>query len=77
MPDEYEDKIRFLSKKMGLKKSDIARLAIKRFIEENTEDDQRSPYQKVRHLVGTAESGIKDLGQRHREHFIKKIRKGL
>jgi predicted transcriptional regulator len=76
MPQEYKEKIETLAERMGLKKSDIARLALKEFIEENIAADDRAPYDKVRHLVGTAESGIKDLGQRHREYLIKKIQKG-
>jgi predicted transcriptional regulator len=76
MPQEYNEKIEILAEKMGLKKSDIARLALKEFIEENIAVDDRAPYDKVKHLLGAAESGIKDLGQRHREHLIKKIRKG-
>jgi hypothetical protein len=75
MPEEYKERIEILAERMGLKKSDIARLALKEFIEENTATDGQSPYEKVKHLLGTAESGIKDLGQRHREHLIKKIRK--
>ncbi len=77
MPDEYGGKIEMLAEEMGLKKSDIARLALKRFIEENMDNEQASPYQKVKHLLGTAESGIRDLGQRHREHLIGKIRKAM
>lgn len=75
MDDEYKGKIEMLAKEMGLKKSDIARLALKRFIEENIDNEQASPYQRVKHLLGTAESGIRDLGQRHREYVIEKIRK--
>lgn len=75
MPDEYKGKIQMLAEEMGLKKSDIARLALKRFIEENMGNEQVSPYQKVKHLLGTAEGGIRDLGQRHREHLIGKIQK--
>jgi antitoxin component of RelBE/YafQ-DinJ toxin-antitoxin module len=76
MPQEYKEKMETLAERMGLKKSDIARLALKEFIEENIADDDRVPYDKVKHLLGAVESGIKDLGQRHREHLIKKIRKG-
>ncbi|OQY49322.1 MAG: hypothetical protein B6240_03665, partial [Desulfobacteraceae bacterium 4572_87] len=44
--------------------------ALKRFIEENMNNEQESPYQKVKHLLGTTESGIKDIGKRHREHLV-------
>jgi len=74
MPDEYKRKIDILAEKMGLKRSDITRLALKKFLEENLTTEHITPFQRVHHLVGSAESGIKDLGQRHRDYLIKKIR---
>jgi predicted DNA-binding protein len=76
MPDEYKEKIQVLSDNMGIKRSDIARLALRRFIDENLTQEQEAPYQKVKHLIGKAESGIKDLGQSHREHLIRKLKMG-
>jgi len=76
VPDEYGEKIAVLAEIMGLKKSDIARLAMKQFIDENLNSTRISPFQQVEHLLGSAESGIKDLGQRHRYYLSKKIRKG-
>ena len=76
MPDDYGEKVSALAKRMGLKKSDIARLAMKQFIDENLNSTRISPFQQVEHLLGSAESGIKDLGQRHRYYLSKKIRKG-
>ena len=55
-------------KKMGLKKSDIVRLALKKFLDENSEGIYQSPFQQVKSILGVVESGIKDLGQRHRYH---------
>jgi len=75
VPDEYKKKIDILSENMGLKKSDIARLALRKFIDENLKEEMETPYQKVKHLLGKAESGVKDLGQNHREYLIKKITK--
>ncbi|MBW1669189.1 MAG: CopG family transcriptional regulator [Deltaproteobacteria bacterium] len=76
MPDEYKGKIEGLAKRMGLKKSDVARLALKQFIEENVGNDRKVPYARVKHLVGSVQSGIKDLGQHHRKYLIQSIRKG-
>ncbi|OEU78880.1 MAG: hypothetical protein BA873_14240 [Desulfobulbaceae bacterium C00003063] len=73
MPDEQMSRIEYIAKKMGLKKSDVTRMAIKKFIEEYS-DSTVKPFAKVRHLLGVAESGVPDLGQRHRYHLIKKIR---
>lgn len=74
MPDEQMSRIEHIAKKMGLKKSDITRMAIKKFIEDIAEEKEIKPYTRVKHLLGVAESGVPDLGQRHRYHLIKKIR---
>ena len=74
MPDEYKKKIELLSRRLGLKKSDVVRLAVKQFTEENLKIDDRPPYERIRSLIGIAESGIKDLGQRHRHYIVKKLK---
>ena len=76
MPDEYTEKLDLLSKKMGLKRSDIVRLALKRFLDENGEATNELPFEKVRSILGVAESGIRDLGQRHHHYLTQKIRRG-
>jgi metal-responsive CopG/Arc/MetJ family transcriptional regulator len=76
MPDDYTEKLNSLSKKMGLKRSDVVRLAIRQFLDENTEETDQLPFQKIRSVIGVVESGIKDLGQRHRHYLITKIRRG-
>ncbi len=76
MPDEYTKKLNVLSKKMGLKRSDVVRLALQRFFDENREGIDQSPFEKVKSMLGVAESGIKDLGQRHRHYLIQKMRRG-
>ena len=74
MPDEYEEKINTLAKRLGLRKSDIVRLAVRRFADENFPVDEKTPFQKVRDLLGTVESGISDLSRRDRVYLVKKIR---
>lgn len=73
MPDEYEEKINTLAKRLGLKKTDIVRLAVGRFADENLPANEKTPFQKVSDLLGTAESGISDLGRRHRDYLVRKI----
>ena len=77
MPDEYTEKLNGLSKKMGLKKSDVVRLALKRFLDEDSKEIDPSPFQKVKSILGVGQSGIKDLGQRHRHFLTQKIRGGI
>lgn len=75
MPNDYTEKLDKLSKKMGLRRSDIVRMALKQFLEEKRERDERTPFRKISRLLGIGESGIKDLGQVHRRYLIQKIRK--
>ena len=75
IPDEYMSKIDLIAKKMGLRKSDITRMAIRKFVDEYGDYDEKAkPYDKVKHLLGIAESGISDLGQNHRKHLVDKIK---
>jgi len=74
MPDEYEAKIREISEKTGLRKSDIARLALKKFLEEfDRQELQERPFKRARDLVGVVSSGIYDLGANHRRHVLNRI----
>ena len=74
MPEEYLYKIEQIAKSSGLKKSDITRMAIRKFIDEYSSDEEADLYCKAKRLVGIVESGISDLGQNHREYLIKKIK---
>ena len=74
MPDEHMSKIEEIANKMGLKKSDVTRMAIRKFLEGYGQKDEENPFLKVQHLIGIAESGIPDLGQQHRKHLVNKIR---
>ena len=74
MPEEYFYKIDQIAKSTGLKKSDVTRMAIRKFLEEYSVDEMADLYSKAKRLIGVVESGISDLGQNHRDHLIKKIK---
>jgi metal-responsive CopG/Arc/MetJ family transcriptional regulator len=74
MPEEYFVKIEQIAKSSGLKKSDITRMAIRKFLEEYSSEEEADLYRKAKRFVGVVESGISDLGQNHRKYFIRKIR---
>ena len=74
MPEKYLFKIEQIAKSSGLKKSDITRMAIRKFLEEYSGEEGADLYSKAKRLIGVVESGISDLGQNHREYFIKKIK---
>ena len=66
-----------IAKEMGLKKSDVTRMALKKFADDymKKQNEELKPYNQLKHLIGSAESGVANLGQRHREHIIKKIKR--
>ena len=77
LPDEYKAHIDDIALRTGLKKSEIARLAIKRFIERfDTQEAQDRPVSRARDLLGVAESKISDLGAEHRRHLLRQMRDG-
>lgn len=73
LPSDLSAKIRDKSRRLGLKRSDIVRLALTEFLE--GPEETSSVYDRVKHLAGSIKTGIPDLGQRHREHLIRKFRK--
>ncbi len=74
MPEEFFSKIEQIAKSSGLKKSDITRMAIRKFLEEYSSEEETDLFSKAKRLIGVVESGISDLGQNHREYLIKKIK---
>jgi antitoxin component of RelBE/YafQ-DinJ toxin-antitoxin module len=74
--DDLLLKIEKIAKEMGLKKSDVTRMALTKFADEYAlKTSVQKPYDRAKHLIGLAESGVKDLGRRHREYLLKKIKK--
>ena len=74
VPDEYLDGIEKIATTTGLKKSDITRLAIKKYIEEYTAQKEINNYGRAKDLIGVVASGVSDLGKNHRDYLIQKIR---
>jgi hypothetical protein len=74
IPEKYFSKMEQIAKLSGLKKSDISRMAIQKFLNEYGDDEEPDLFSKAKRLIGVVESGIPDLGQKHREYFIKKIK---
>ncbi len=54
------------------RRSEVVRLALEQYLET---PDGVKPIDKVRDLIGKYESGIPDLGQRHREHLRARIKR--
>ena len=73
LPVALADKLERSAKRLRRKRSDLVRLALEQFLDAAPEV---RPIERVRDLLGRVESGIPDLGQRHREHLIRRLRRG-
>jgi predicted DNA-binding protein len=73
LPGELAEKLDRSARRLKRKRSDVVRQALEQFLE--TEPDLR-PIERVRDLLGSVDSGVPDLGQRHRDYLIKRLRRG-
>jgi metal-responsive CopG/Arc/MetJ family transcriptional regulator len=74
LPDSLGKDISMLAKKLRLKRADIVRMALERFVKEAEGKEESSPYDRVKSLLGSISSGISDLGESHREHLLRKFK---
>ena len=56
------------------RRSEIIRLALEQFLSEVDIKVERRPIELVRDLLGSMESGVPDLGQRHRDYLLRRLR---
>ena len=61
------------ARRLACRRSEIVRLALEQFL--STQVETR-PIEHVRDLLGRVESGLPDLGQRHREYLVGRLRDG-
>ena len=73
LPGELANRLGRSAKRLRRKRSDVVRLALEQFLETTPEI---RPIERVRDLLGSVESGVPDLGQNHREHLIRRLRRG-
>ena len=76
MPDVLLEKLDLEAAALRRKRSEVIRMALERFLEEPDGRVQERPIDRVRDLLGSFESGIPDLGRRHREHLLERLRRG-
>ena len=72
LPASLAEKLERSAKRMKRKRSDVVRQALEQFLDAGP--DVR-PIDRVRDLLGSVETGVSDLGQRHREHLIRRLRR--
>lgn len=75
LPEDLDKEITNLSRKLRLKRSYIVRMALEKFLEDFNVKEESVPYERVKDLIGNVSSGIPDLGESHRKHLLKKLKK--
>jgi metal-responsive CopG/Arc/MetJ family transcriptional regulator len=75
IPSDLRDALDRASRRTGLKSSELVRQALRSYLQTST-DRQQPPAVRVRHLVGSIESGIPDLAEHHREYVIESLSRG-
>ena len=73
LPAELAEQLDRAAKLLRRKRAEIVRMALEQFLAVQLEDQ---PIERVRDLLGSVESGVPDLGQRHREYLVKRIHYG-
>lgn len=75
MPERLVEKLDREAVHHRRKRSEVIRLAVERYFEDSEAQAEIRPVDRVRDLLGSFESGIADLGQRHREHLLERLRR--
>jgi Arc/MetJ-type ribon-helix-helix transcriptional regulator len=75
LTDELEAGVETLARKLRRKRSDVVRIALERLLREEEGTAGDTPYEQVKDLLGSVESGITDLGSNHREHLKSRLRR--
>lgn len=75
LSDDLDRDVSDLAKRLRLKRSDIVRMALEKFLTDFHGEEESIPYEKVKSLIGTISSGIPDLGEAHRKHLTRKFKK--
>ncbi len=75
LPDDLNRGLVLAARRLRLKRADIVRMALERYLAEPGAQEDPAPYNRVKHLLGSVRSGIRDLGSFHREHLLKRMRR--
>jgi len=75
LPDELGKSISGIAKRLHLKRSAIVRMALEKFIKGVGSHEEGAPFDLVKDLIGSIDTGLPDLGESHRKYLTERIRK--
>lgn len=75
LPADLSVALRRAARQLRRKNSDVVRMALEAFLQVGSPAG-RGPASRVRHLIGSVESGVPDLAERHRDYMVEALRRG-
>ena len=77
VPDDLAKRLMKQARRLGKRRSQVVRDALELYLEGGlTPASAGRAYERVRDLIGSYRSGVPDLGLRHREHLMARLRRG-
>lgn len=74
MPRELTVALKQAAERMQRRPSDVVRMALREYLGASPPGSR--PVDRVRHLVGSVETGIPDLAEKHRTYIVESLRRG-
>lgn len=75
LSEEMNQALAAASTRMRRKRSEIVRLALSQFLNLEAPGEQ-APAVRVRHLIGSLETGVPDLAENHRSYLLESLKHG-
>jgi metal-responsive CopG/Arc/MetJ family transcriptional regulator len=75
LPEDMNRALEAASVRMRRKRSEIVRLALAQYLDLET-PGRETPEARVRHLIGSLETGIPDLAENHRSYLLQALKHG-
>jgi metal-responsive CopG/Arc/MetJ family transcriptional regulator len=75
LPEDLSRALKSAAKRMQRRTSDIVRLALRAYLGASSNPKTRAA-DRVRGLIGSLESGVPDLADKHRAYLIESLRRG-
>jgi metal-responsive CopG/Arc/MetJ family transcriptional regulator len=75
LPRELSQRLSAAARRSGTKPSEIVRAALRAYLEPRPKPTG-TPYDRMKHLIGSIDSGISDLAERHSEYVLESLKRG-
>ena len=75
IPSNLRTALRRASQRLGRRDSEVVRMALESFLRVGASASRR-PADRVKHLIGSLDSGVPDLAERHRAYVLASLKRG-